>query len=105
MWLPITFIKAGQRPYLEKAVLLQDAPYLLEPLGGGFADEPVPVRLALLAAVGNLFFKRPPECQRLLGSVLSAALADPNQDIHDRALLYYRSACIWHHRSDVCVGV
>jgi hypothetical protein len=74
-------------------------------LGGGFADEPVPVRLALLAAVGNLFFKRPPECQRLLGSVLYAALADPNQDIHDRALLYYRYACTCHYIRKVCIGV
>ena len=68
----------------------QDAPYLLEPLGAGFSSEPVPVRLALLAAAGKLFFARPPECQRLLGSVLAAASADPNQDVHDRALLYYR---------------
>ncbi|EIE24641.1 Adaptor protein complex beta subunit, partial [Coccomyxa subellipsoidea C-169] len=70
--------------------LAQDAPYLLEPLGSSFADEPVPVRLALLAAVGKLFFKRPPECQRLLGTVLAAAMSDANQDVHDRALLYYR---------------
>lgn len=68
----------------------QDAPYLLEPVGTSFADEAVPVRLALLAAVGKLFFKRPPECQRLLGTVLSAAMADANQDVHDRALLCYR---------------
>ncbi|BDA42681.1 beta-adaptin-like protein A [Coccomyxa sp. Obi] len=68
----------------------EDAPYLLEPVGSSFADEAVPVRLALLAAVGKLFFKRPPECQRLLGTVLSAAMADANQDVHDRALLYYR---------------
>jgi hypothetical protein len=51
------------------------------------------VRLALIAAVGKLFFRRPPECQRLLGTVLAAALADQNQDVHDRALLYYRCAC------------
>ena len=50
----------------------------------------MPVRLALLAAVGKLFFKRPPECQRLLGTVLAAAMSDANQDVHDRALLYYR---------------
>ena len=56
----------------------------------GFAEEAVPVRLALLAAVTKLFFRRPPECQRLLGNVLAAAAADTNQDVHDRALLYYR---------------
>ena len=56
----------------------------------GFAEEAMPVRLALLAAVNKLFFRRPPECQRLLGNVLAAAAADTNQDVHDRALLYYR---------------
>ena len=56
----------------------------------GFAEEAVPVRVALLAAVTKLFFRRPPECQRLLGNVLAAAAADTNQDVHDRALLYYR---------------
>ena len=69
---------------------LQDAPYLLEPLAASFANEDVPVRLALLSAVGKLFFQRPPECQRLLGTVLAAAAADSNLDVHDRALLYYR---------------
>ena len=69
---------------------LQDAPYLLEPLASSFASEDVPVRAALLSAAGKLFFQRPPECQRLLGTVLAAAAADPNVDVHDRALLYYR---------------
>ena len=68
----------------------QDAPYLLEPLVANFGAEPVPVRLALLAAVGKLFFARPPECQRLLGALLAAGCADSNQDVHDRALMYYR---------------
>ena len=69
---------------------MKDAPYLLEPLAEGFAEEAVPVKLALLAAVTKLFFRRPPECQKLLGSVLAAASSDTNQDVHDRALLYYR---------------
>ena len=69
---------------------VQDAPYLLEPLAEGFAEEAVPVKLALLAAVTKLFFRRPPECQKLLGNVLAAASSDTNQDVHDRALLYYR---------------
>lgn len=69
---------------------MQDAPYLLEPLAASFASEEVAVRLALLAAAGKLFFQRPPECQKLLGTVLTAAAADSNIDIHDRALLYYR---------------
>lgn len=69
---------------------VKDAPYLLEPLAEGFAEEAVPVRMALLAAVTKLFFRRPPECQKLLGIVLAAASSDSNQDVHDRALLYYR---------------
>lgn len=74
----------------ESAVTLQDAPYLLEPLAASFASEEVSVRMALLAAAGKLFFQRPPECQRLLGTVLAAAAADSNIDVHDRALLYHR---------------
>lgn len=74
----------------DRSAILQDAPYLLEPLAASFASEEVAVRLALLAAAGKLFFQRPPECQKLLGTVLTAAAADSNIDIHDRALLYYR---------------
>jgi hypothetical protein len=44
-------------------VCSQDAPYLLEPLADSFAAEDVRVRLALLTAGGQLFFKRPPETQ------------------------------------------
>ena len=73
---------------------LQDAPYLLEPVAANFANEEVEVRLALLPAASKLFFKRPPECQLLLGTVLAAAAADSNQDVHDRALLYYRCCCV-----------
>lgn len=72
------------------ALVLQDAPYLLEPAVQSYAAETAPVRLALLSAVAKLFFKRPPECQLLLGSVMASAIADSNQDVHDRALLYYR---------------
>lgn len=98
---------------------MQDAPYLLEPLADAFPSEDVRVRLALLTAGMQLFFKRPPETQvlerqhsvscyirlhvcplcdhvyapwmqPLLGSLLSAGVADTQQDVHDRALLYYR---------------
>lgn len=69
---------------------LQSAPYTLEAVAETFASEDVGVRLALLTAAARLFFKRPPEAQRLLGSVLAAGLNDNNQDVHDRALLYYR---------------
>ena len=69
---------------------LQDAPYLLESAAHSFAAEEIPVRLAVLSAAAKLFLKRPPECQLLLGSVLLAGSSDGNQDVHDRALLYYR---------------
>ena len=72
--------------------MLQDAPYLLEGVSHGMAEEPVAVRLALLSAAAKLFLKRPPECHLLLGVVLSAGAADGNQDVHDRALFYYRWA-------------
>ena len=49
------------------------------------------VRIELLAATMKLFFKRPPECQKMLGRLLQQAIADTsNVDVRDRALLYYR---------------
>lgn len=48
------------------------------------------MRLALLTAAAKLFFRRPPEAQRLLGACLAAALGDADPDVRDRALLYYR---------------
>ncbi len=74
----------------------QEAPYLLEPLLESFTQEEVCVRLAFLTAATQLFFKRPPEFQALLGQLLVAGLADTNQDVHDRALLYYRYGLYTH---------
>ena len=70
--------------------MMQDAPYLLEACAQGFASESGQVQLALLTAAMKLFFKRPPECQQLLGAALATASAESSQDVHDRALLYYR---------------
>jgi hypothetical protein len=67
-----------------------EAPYLLEPLVESWATEPAEVRLALLTAAAKLFFVRAPETRKLLGGVLAAGLNDAHQDVHDRALLYYR---------------
>ncbi|KAL3162975.1 hypothetical protein ABBQ32_009407 [Trebouxia sp. C0010 RCD-2024] len=74
----------------EHGQTIQDAPYLLEACAQGFTNEETQVQLAMLSAVMKLFFKRPPECQQLLGATLAAAAAEPSQDVHDRALLYYR---------------
>lgn len=68
----------------------QDAPYLLEPFVDGFASEDPSVRLAVLTAAMQLFFRRPPEMKPILGAALSAGVVDNHADVHDRALLYYR---------------
>ncbi|XP_043723836.1 beta-adaptin-like protein A [Telopea speciosissima] len=68
-----------------------DAPYILESLIDNWDDEySAEVRLHLLTAVLKCFFKRPPETQKALGAALAAGLADSHQDVHDRALFYYR---------------
>eukprot|EP00271_Cylindrocystis_brebissonii_P008450 TRINITY_DN22760_c0_g1_i1.p1 TRINITY_DN22760_c0_g1~~TRINITY_DN22760_c0_g1_i1.p1 ORF type:complete len:662 (-),score=187.19 TRINITY_DN22760_c0_g1_i1:319-2133(-) len=70
---------------------VEDAPYVLETLVQGWEEEASPeVRLELLTAVAKLFFTRPAECQLALGAALAHGVADMHQDVHDRALLYYR---------------
>ncbi|KAK4787411.1 hypothetical protein SAY86_011244 [Trapa natans] len=70
---------------------MQDAPYILESLAENWDDEHSPeVRLHLLTALMKCFFKRPPESQKALGIALAAGVADFHQDVHDRALFYYR---------------
>jgi len=71
--------------------VLPEAPYELEtPLRDFAEEETAEVRLALLTAGVKCFLKRPPEMHAALGAGLAAALSDPDQDVHDRALLYYR---------------
>lgn len=75
----------------EYAPDMPDAPYVLEGFVESWAEEDSPeVRLELLTAVAKCFFKRPPETQKILGSALAAAISDAHQDVHDRALFYYR---------------
>ncbi|MQL75158.1 hypothetical protein Taro_007510 [Colocasia esculenta] len=70
---------------------MADAPYILENLIENWDDEhSSEVRLHLLTAVMKCFFKRPPETHKALGAALAAGLADSHQDVHDRALFYYR---------------
>ncbi|MBA0819971.1 hypothetical protein Gohar_028410 [Gossypium harknessii] len=89
---------------------MQDAPYVLESLVENWDEEHSAenlscedkkrllsqliqlsaVRLHLLTAVMKCFFKRPPETQSALGAALAAGIADFHQDVHDRALFYYR---------------
>jgi len=72
--------------------LIDDAPYLLEPLIDGIeTEESASVRCELLTATLKLFFKRPPEVQKMMGRLFKASLADGvNSAVRDRALMYYR---------------
>lgn len=71
---------------------ISEAPYALEKVIDSYdniADEYV--KTALLAATVKLFFLRPPEVQHMLGRLLKKATEDiSSQDLHDRALFYYR---------------
>eukprot|EP00339_Tiarina_fusa_P008742 CAMPEP_0117052522 /NCGR_PEP_ID=MMETSP0472-20121206/36303_1 /TAXON_ID=693140 ORGANISM="Tiarina fusus, Strain LIS" /NCGR_SAMPLE_ID=MMETSP0472 /ASSEMBLY_ACC=CAM_ASM_000603 /LENGTH=848 /DNA_ID=CAMNT_0004767177 /DNA_START=116 /DNA_END=2662 /DNA_ORIENTATION=+ len=71
---------------------VQDAPYALEKMIDNYDTiKDVSVKLHLLNATMKLFFRRPPEVQRMLGRLLLKATDDvSSQDLHDRALLYYR---------------
>lgn len=72
--------------------IVNDAPYALEKLIDTYDDiKDVSVKHNLLNATMKLFFARPPEVQRMLGRLLAKATDDvSSQDLHDRALLYYR---------------
>jgi hypothetical protein len=70
---------------------LEEGPYLLEPMVDQWDELKHVVRMELLGAAMKMFFKRPPECQKMLGKLLAKATADPSHvDVHDKALLYYR---------------
>jgi len=68
------------------------APYLLEQMVMSYEEEnSVAVKLQLLSSVMKLYFLRAPELQKTLGRLLKVTLNDPSdQDVHDKALLYYR---------------
>ncbi len=68
------------------------APYLLESVIDSYAEEQsVAIKLNVLTAAMKLFFKRPPEMQAMLGRLFASAMEEAgHQDLHDRALLYYR---------------
>ncbi|KAJ7388934.1 AP-4 complex subunit beta-1 [Desmophyllum pertusum] len=71
---------------------IPDSPYMLEPLVNKIASEQsAEVKLQLLTATMKLFFKKPPECQDMLGRLLKFCVdEESHMDVHDRALLYYR---------------
>lgn len=71
---------------------IAEAPYALERVIDSYdniTDDGV--KTALLASTVKLFFQRPPEVQQMLGRLLKKATEDvSSQDLHDRALFYYR---------------
>jgi AP-4 complex subunit beta-1 len=71
---------------------ISEAPYALEKVINKYDSITDPtIKLALLTSTMKLFFKRPPETQKMLGRLLKAATDDiSSQDLHDRALLYHR---------------
>lgn len=72
--------------------IVAEAPYALEKLIDSYEDiDDASIKTALLTSTVKLFFMRPPEVQRMLGRLLAKATDDvTSQDLHDRALLYYR---------------
>ena len=72
--------------------IVNEAPYALEKLIDSYDELTDPtVKIALLSSTMKLFFLRPPEVQQMLGRLLAKATDDvSSQDLHDRALLYYR---------------
>lgn len=76
----------------EYAMEVVEAPYMLERIIDEYDVElSVDLKLQTLVATMKMFFQRPPEVHNMLGRLLHAAVNDTsNQDLHDRALLYYR---------------
>lgn len=76
----------------EYGQLIDNAPYLLEPIIDQVeAETSVEVPCELLTAAVKLFIKRPPEMQAMLARLFTSCLRDsvPNI-IRDKALFYYR---------------
>ncbi|KAH3756931.1 AP-4 complex subunit beta-1 [Pelomyxa schiedti] len=70
---------------------LESAPYILEDLVDTWEELDEEVQLQLLTATMKMYFKRPQECQPILGQLLNSAINNTvSIDTHDKALLYYR---------------
>ena len=56
---------------------LSNTPYVLEELVDNISEESSStVKLQLLSAVMKMFFKRPPECQEMLGRLLEHSIGE-----------------------------
>ena len=51
---------------------LEEGPYLLEPMVEQWDELKHSVRMELMVCTMKMFFKRPPECQKMLGAYLNA---------------------------------
>jgi AP-4 complex subunit beta-1 len=71
---------------------VDSAPYMLEEIVANIeAETSHVVRLQLLVTSMKLFFIRAPEMQATLGKLFEFCIdEEEHQDVHDRALLYYR---------------
>jgi len=71
---------------------IPDSPYMLESVIDHITDEhSSDVKLQLLTATMKLFFKRPAECQEMLGRLLQySGDEEEHMDVRDRAMMYYR---------------
>jgi len=70
-----------------------EAPYLIEQYINNYTLDEITteMKLQLLSASMKLFFKRAPEMYFMLGKLLMLGISDnSNQDVHDKALFYYR---------------
>lgn len=75
----------------EYGEIIDAAPYILETFIDSFTSYHHTIRLEILSSTMKLFFKRPPEIQKMLGRLFATAIQDDSHaDVHDRALFYYR---------------
>ena len=76
----------------EYAEDIMEAPYMIEKIIDSYDNDlSSSMKTQLLIATMKMFFKRPAEVQGMLGRILRFAINDQSdQDVHDRALLYYR---------------
>lgn len=82
---------------------ISSSPYVVE----SFVDKVVQgaetspsVKIQLLTAATKLFFKRPPEMQRILGRLLSELAEAPQVALRDRACLIYRALLLGQSMPD-----
>lgn len=68
---------------------ITDAPYILENFIDSWDEQPHTAKLELIPATVNLFFKRAPEMQDILGRLFTQATQDAAVDVRDRAYFHY----------------